>query len=88
MYVLFIDRHPYLTILITVGNGCVLKPSELSVATSNLLKELIPLYLDQVKCTLYGLWYMCVCETVNKGRERWRECVRGSVLEDMLCKSA
>jgi acyl-CoA reductase-like NAD-dependent aldehyde dehydrogenase len=32
---------------IAAGNACVLKPSELSVATSNLLKELVPLYLDQ-----------------------------------------
>ena len=36
------------------GNACVLKPSELSVATSNLMSELVPQYLDKVSSlTLY-----------------------------------
>ena len=30
------------------GNACVIKPSELAVASSNLLAELIPRYLDNV----------------------------------------
>ena len=33
---------------VCAGNACVLKPSELSVATSNLFKELVPNYLDKV----------------------------------------
>jgi aldehyde dehydrogenase (NAD+) len=32
---------------IAAGNACVLKPSELSVATSNLMSELVPQYLDK-----------------------------------------
>ncbi|CAI8018449.1 Aldehyde dehydrogenase family 3 member B1 [Geodia barretti] len=39
---------------IAAGNACVLKPSELSVATSNLMSELVPQYLDKVSSlTLY-----------------------------------
>ncbi len=34
---------------IGAGNACVLKLSEIAVATSNLLAELIPSYLDKVK---------------------------------------
>ena len=34
------------------GNACVIKPSELTVASSNLLAELIPRYLDNVNVTI------------------------------------
>lgn len=37
---------------IAAGNCVVIKPSEVSTATSKLIAELIPKYLDQV-CTLY-----------------------------------
>ena len=37
-----------LYIVVHVGNSCVMKCSEMAVATSNLLAELIPKYLDQV----------------------------------------
>ncbi len=40
------DRFVFLT---GAGNACVLKLSEIAVATSNLLAELIPSYLDKVK---------------------------------------
>ena len=70
MYVLFVEVSLLTTctcILMTAGNACVLKPSELSVATSNLLKELVPLYLDQVRSTctwtLYNVYKVHESET-------------------------
>ena len=71
-YVLFVEVSLLTTctcILMTAGNACVLKPSELSVATSNLLRELVPLYLDQVRstwtctCTLYNVYKVHVHES-------------------------
>ena len=47
------------TILILIGNSCVLKPSEISLHTSNMFNELIPLYFDKVR-TLY-LHDSCTC---------------------------
>lgn len=47
--------------IITIGNACVLKPSEFSVATSNLFTELIPNYLDKV--ILY--MFQPICETAH-----------------------
>ena len=43
-----------LYIVVHVGNSCVMKCSEMAVATSNLLAELIPKYLDQV--CVYVVW--------------------------------
>ena len=45
---------PTYTCIMTAGNACVLKPSEVSVATSNLVKELIPQYLDKVDTCIVG----------------------------------
>lgn len=50
----FVDETPqknmyhYYILFVHVGNSCVIKCSELAVATSNLLVELFPKYLDQV----------------------------------------
>ena len=40
------------------GNAVVVKPSELSVRTSNLFIDLIPKYLDQVQ---YSIAYLSSC---------------------------
>ena len=44
---------------LNLGNSCVIKCSELAVATSNVLHKLIPKYLDEV-CTLC---YIIFCLT-------------------------
>ena len=54
-WLLISSQLTYSTIFImTAGNACVLKPSEISVATSNLFNELIPQYLDKVDACTEG----------------------------------
>lgn len=38
---------------ISAGNCAIIKPSEVSPATSNVISELLPRYLDKVKCQLF-----------------------------------
>ena len=45
---------------IPTGNACIVKPSEVSVACSNVLAELIPRYLDNVSADVC----VCVCVCV------------------------
>ena len=48
-----------------VGNACIIKPSELSVATSNLIAELVPKYLDQVLYSNALCVRVCVCVLIE-----------------------
>ena len=47
-HIIFLSLSLSVCVRVCAGNACVLKPSELSVATSNLFKELVPNYLDKV----------------------------------------
>lgn len=40
---------------VAAGNCVIIKPSEMSVATTNLIAELIPKYLDNV-CIIFHLY--------------------------------
>lgn len=49
--------HIYLFINCT-GNACVIKPSECAVACSNVLAELVPRYLDNVRQhAMFGIYF-------------------------------
>ena len=58
--------HVSILHVVHVGNSCVMKISELAVATSNLLVDLIPKYLDQVMYTYtYMYMYMFKIQSVS-----------------------
>ena len=56
---LIVDFHSIYTYIL--GNAVVVKPSELSVHTSNLLATLIPKYLDQVNYILVQTLATILC---------------------------
>ena len=67
-----------LVTIFCAGNACVLKLSEIAVATSNVLADLIPKYLDNVSCYFVlpttVLEYMLMSVALDYPHELTRTC--------------